>query len=158
MGYVRNISIGTFVISQVLFIYYVSKRTGWIAGLEKSQFCWCSVLYLYWRSGWVKKSSKPCWRNIWMVSQSNCGGFLWRSDTKYRVQNCWCEHRRQFASSQNGRIVRQRYSLFYCFKPKSFELFIELGQLKRNIVDMRTGDSLFFFLTIKFWYLNFLLS
>ena len=53
------------------------------------------------------------------------------------------------------------YSLFYFFKPKSFELFIELGQLKLNIVDMRTGDNLplhkvgilyvyFFFLTKKF--------
>ena len=46
--------------------------------------------------------------------------------------------------------------LYFIFlKVLNFEIFVELGQLKLNIVDMRTGDNgyslcLFFFLTKKF--------
>ena len=38
-------------------LYYVSKRTRWV-GSENDNFCWCSVLYLCWHSGWVKKVQK----------------------------------------------------------------------------------------------------
>ena len=58
---------------QVPSIYHVSKRLGWVGGwvgLENVKFCCRSVLYLCWfntSSGWVRKNSKLCWRNIWMV-------------------------------------------------------------------------------------------
>lgn len=38
-------------------LYYVSKRTRWV-GSENDNVCWCSVLYLCWHSGWVKKVQK----------------------------------------------------------------------------------------------------
>ena len=56
-----------------LFLYCVlrdqsyitsAKRLGGSVGLENGPFCWRSVLYLCW---WVRKSSKLCWHNIWMV-------------------------------------------------------------------------------------------
>ena len=36
---------------------YVNKKTGQV-GSENGQFCWRSVLYLCWHSGWVRKSPK----------------------------------------------------------------------------------------------------
>ena len=44
-------------------IFYVSKRTG-LVGLEISQFCWCSVLYVCWHRGWVRKSLHQEPRNL----------------------------------------------------------------------------------------------
>ena len=43
-------------------IYYVKKITGWkMARLADVQYCIFAV------GGWVRKSSKLCWRNIWTV-------------------------------------------------------------------------------------------
>ena len=50
-------------------ICYVSIG-GWV-GLENCHFFWRSVPYLCWfntlEGGWVRKSPKLCWRNIWMI-------------------------------------------------------------------------------------------
>ena len=46
------------------------QNTGWVGGwvdLGNGQFCWRSVPYLCWHSGWVRKSPKLCWRNRWIV-------------------------------------------------------------------------------------------
>ena len=48
-------------------IYYVNKKTGWV-GLENGQFCSFSICKVFIiLGGWVTKSPKLCWRNIWMV-------------------------------------------------------------------------------------------
>ena len=44
------------------------KQKDWVGGFRKWPFMQTSVLYLCWNSGWVRKSSKICWHNIWMVS------------------------------------------------------------------------------------------
>ena len=49
---------------------YITSAKNWMGGSRKLPVCWRSVLYLcYFNSfsGWVRKSPKLCWRNIWMV-------------------------------------------------------------------------------------------
>ena len=36
-------------------------------GSEKDHVCLSTIMYQYVESGWVRKSPKPCLRNIWMV-------------------------------------------------------------------------------------------
>ena len=46
-------------------LYYVSKRTGWVESEKWQSLLTTSIIYS--DIGWVRKSPKLCWRNIWMV-------------------------------------------------------------------------------------------
>ena len=50
--------------------------------LENGQFCWRWLLDLCWHSGWVRKSPKLCWRNIWMYLNCRKRQGNWASVSK----------------------------------------------------------------------------
>ena len=71
---------------------YITSAKGWM-GSECGHFCWCSVQYLCWHSGWVdQKKSKKCADVIHGWSLSNLSDLLQQMTEVQFLFFCWWFH------------------------------------------------------------------